>query len=79
MNLDDIREYANRDWHRVEESKRQFWIDRKQTLSPGEALAVAEGLRLHVKALRPDWPSPAERAEDLATHIRVSAGLRSVR
>ena len=63
----------------MEQAKRRFWSERKQTLSPGEALAIADGLRLHVRALRPDWPSAQERAEDLAVHARVAASLRRVR
>ena len=42
------------------------------------ALAVADGLRRHVKALRPDWPSAEDRERDLEVHARVSEGLRSV-
>jgi len=76
---EDIQAFAGRDWGLVEQAKRRFWSQRKKTLSPGEALAVAEGLRLHVRALRPEWPSAKERAEDLETHARVGASLRRVR
>lgn len=79
MNRDDIRAFAERNWGLVEQAKRRFWSERKKRLSPGEALAIAEGLRLHVRALRPDWPSAQERAEDLEVHARVAASLRSVR
>lgn len=79
MNFDDIRAFAGRDWRLLEEVKRRCWIERKRLLSPAEALAVAEALRLHVRAIRPDWPSPAERAEDLEVHATVSASLRRVR
>jgi len=79
VNHDDIKAFAERDWGLVEQAKRRFWRQRKQVLSPGEALAIAEGLRLHVRALRPDWPSAKERAEDLEVHARVAASLRSVR
>jgi len=79
VNRDDIRAFAERNWGLVEQAKRRFWSERKKRLSPGEALAIAEGLRLHVRALRPDWPSAQERAEDLEVHARVAASLRSVR
>jgi hypothetical protein len=79
VNRGDIEAFAGRDWGLVEQAKRRFWSQRKRVLSPGEALAIAEGLRLHVRALRPDWPSAKERAEDLAVHARVAASLRSVR
>jgi hypothetical protein len=76
---DDLKAYAGREWAQVEESKRRYWAKRKTILSPAEALEVAEGLRRHVRAMRPDWPSPAERATDLEVHARVSASLRRVR
>jgi hypothetical protein len=76
---EEIRAFAGREWARVEESKRRYWAERKKVLSPAEALEVAEGLRRHVRAMRPDWPSPAERARDLEVHARVSASLRRVR
>jgi hypothetical protein len=79
VNHDDIRAFARREWGLVAAAKRRYWIERKRALSPAEALAVAERLRLHVRALRPDWPSPAERAADLEAHARVSGSLRSVR
>lgn len=79
MNREDIRAFAGRNWGLVEQAKRRFWRERKQTLSPVEALAIGDGLRRHVRALRPDWPSEKERAEDLEVHARVAASLRSVR
>lgn len=78
MKRDDIKAFAGRDWGFVEQAKRRFWSERKQLLSPGEALAIAEGLRLHVRALRPDWPSAKERGQDLEVHARVAASLRRV-
>jgi hypothetical protein len=79
VNHDEIRAFAGREWPVVEEAKRRYWANRKKALSPAEALAVAEGLRLHVRALRPDWPSLDERADDLEMHAKVAARLRSVR
>lgn len=79
MTDDEIRAYAGRDWSLIDESKRGHWAERKKGLSPAEALAVAEALRLHARAIRPDWPSLAERAVDIEVHSRVGACLRSVR
>jgi hypothetical protein len=79
VNHDEIRAFAGREWPLVEEAKQRYWTERKRTLSPAKALEVAEGLRCHVRALRPDWPSLTERAEDLEMHAKVSACLRSVR
>jgi hypothetical protein len=75
---DEIKAYAGRDWSLVEESKRRYWAERKRALSPAEALRMAEALWRHVRAIRPDWPSPSERAADVEVHARVSACLRRV-
>ena len=79
MNEDDLRSFAGRDWRLVERAKERYWIERKKALSPAEALAIAESLRLHARSLRPDWPSEAERMEDAEVHARVSASLRLAR
>jgi hypothetical protein len=79
MHPDHLRAFALRPWAEIEEAKSRYWIARKAELSPAEALAVAEALRVHARALRPDWPSPAERAADLEAHARVAADLRRVR
>lgn len=63
----------------VERSKARYWAEAKRKLTPLEALRIGDELRRQVELLRPDWPTPEERAEDVATHARVSAMLRSVR
>jgi hypothetical protein len=79
VNGADIRAYASRDWPLVAASKRRHAIAWKRSLSPAAALKIADDLRRHVQALRPDWPSPAERGADIEAHARVTADLRSVR
>lgn len=78
MDADDIRAFARRDWNAIAESKAGFWAERKPAMTPDEALAVAEGLRRHARALRPDWPDIRERDDDLAVHARVAEALRAV-
>jgi hypothetical protein len=73
---EDLVAYARRDWAAAEERKRAHWAAEK--LTPEESLRVGDDLRRHVAALRPDWPSAAERQSDLATHIRVAESLRRV-
>lgn len=63
----------------MERSKARYWVDARRRMTPLEAFRVADDMRRHVELLRPDWPTPEERAEDWATHARVSAMLRSVR
>jgi len=78
VNRDDILAFARRDWAMVAESKTRYWLERKRTLSAAELLAVGDQLRRHALTVRPDWPTEAERAADLATHERVTEALRAV-
>jgi hypothetical protein len=79
VNPEDIRAFARRDWAAVADAKARFWADRKRTMTPSEALATAEMLRRHARAIRPDWPDSRERGEDWAVHVHVSEALRAVR
>jgi len=78
MTREDIRAFARRDWATVAEAKARFWAERKWAMTASDALATAEMLRQHARRLRPDWPSPDERAADLAHHVRLSEALRAV-
>lgn len=78
MTPDEIREFAERDWSAIEREKERYWIERKESLSPTDALRIGDALREHARMLHPDWPSPADRDADLAMHQRVSEALRSV-
>lgn len=79
MTRAEIVAFARRDWAAVEAAKADDWAERKASMSAGRLLALADGLRSGVAALRPDWPSEAERAADLATHVELSERLRGVR
>lgn len=78
MTRDDLVQFARRDWSALESSKAAYWAGRKRGMAPAEILELGEQLRQHVRRLRPDWPSEAERAEDRATHERVSGALRAL-
>ncbi len=74
-----IRAFVQRDRAGVDDAKQEFWLGRKRALGPAEGIRIANALREQVIAQHPGWPSPEERAADLATHERVSAALRRVR
>lgn len=78
MDPDGIREFMQRDWARVADSKTTFWRERKRGQPVAELLTAADALRRHARALRPDWPSAQDRADDLAAHVRVSEALGAV-
>jgi hypothetical protein len=72
-----VLEFAGRDWARVAEAKATFWLNRKRGSSPAELLAMGDQLLRHAQSVRPDWPGEAERAADLAVHLRVAEALRA--
>jgi len=79
MTRAEIVAFARRDWAAVEAAKVDDWAERKASMSAGRLLALADALRRGVAALRPDWPSEAERAADFATHVELSKRLHGVR
>lgn len=50
----------------------------KRRLDADGALRIGDSLHELVRALRPDWPSDEERAEDLRSHEAVARKLRLV-
>lgn len=77
MTRDDLVRFATRDWTAVEESKAAYWVERKRQMSPAEVLELGDSLRRHAASVRPNWPGEADRADDRATHQRVSEALRA--
>jgi hypothetical protein len=59
-------------------AKDLYWREHVQRYGPAAGVALAEELRRQVLALRPGWPSPAERDLDHAAHLRVSHALSLV-
>lgn len=75
----DLTAYADRGrWEAVEEASSAHWLARKRELGPIGGIRDAADLWDAVRAVRPDWPSGADRDADLETDIRVSEALRSV-
>lgn len=78
MTRDDLVRFATRDWSAIADDKARYWADRKASMSPADVLQLGDDLRRHALAVRPDWPSAADRAADRETHRRVSEALRAV-
>jgi hypothetical protein len=74
----DLKAFAERDWAAVADLKVAYWANLKTTTGPGLAIEVGDELRRHAIALRAKWPTAEDRREDLATHARVTAALKSV-
>ncbi len=78
MDRTAILEFVRRDWALVAEAKSTFWRNRKSGRSAAEILAMGDQLRRHAQAVRPDWPTEAERVADLEVHARVAEALHAV-
>jgi hypothetical protein len=73
-----LRAFIERDWGSAARDKERYWRDYKRLHGPAAGIRIADELRRQVLAARPDWPSEEERAEDLATHLRIIDVLRRV-
>lgn len=78
MGHEDFVRFARRDWAAVAEAKERQWLRQKRSMSPAEALHSIDLMRRHALAMRPSWPSRAEREADMSTHQRVGQALRAV-
>ncbi|MCC6902540.1 MAG: hypothetical protein IT377_26450 [Polyangiaceae bacterium] len=59
-------------------AKELYWREYKLRHGPLAGIRVADELRRQVIAQRPDWPTPAERADDHAAHLRALDALARV-
>lgn len=71
MKREDLRAYAQRDWHVAETLKQEHWVREVAERGPMATFEASQALWEHMRSLRPDWPSPDERHEDLAHHIAL--------
>ena len=75
VELEAIRAFVRRDRARVEALKRAHHAKRYREQGAGPGMALAQGLWLHARRVRPQWPTAQDRADDLAHHIAVKARL----
>lgn len=68
---EDLRAYAQRAWHAAEALKQEHWAREVAERGPLATFAVSQALWQHMRSVRPDWPSPDERREDLAHHVAL--------
>jgi hypothetical protein len=67
-----IREYVERDWAAVRESKDAYWAARIERLGPIEGLRIADELRRQMLLRDPAWPDARLREDDLLAHARLA-------
>ena len=69
--FEDVRAYAQRAWKVAEARKQEHWAREFVEHGPQATFEASQVLWRHMRSLRPDWPSPEERREDLAHHIAL--------
>jgi hypothetical protein len=75
MDPASVRHFVERPWALIRAAKRRRWAEAVQADGPEPSLRASRALWLHMRRVRPDWPSDAERAEDLAHHLELKRCL----
>ena len=75
MDASSVRRYLDRPWEVLRAAKRRYWAEELTARGPEAPLQASRALWLHMRRVRPDWPSDAERAEDLARHLELKRCL----
>ena len=65
----DVRAYAARAWRLPAELEQEHWTRELIERGPLATFDVSQALLEHMRPVRPDWPSEAERREDPAHHV----------
>ena len=71
MDRADLRRFADRDHAAVERLKRAHWVRVYREQGGLATWRAGQALLEHVRRLYPDFPSPQERAADLAHHLEL--------
>ncbi len=78
MNPADIRAFVRRDRAPVEEEKRAHWAEAYRERGPEETMLAAARMYEYARAVRPDFPTEADLAEDLAHQIAFKKQLMAI-
>ena len=70
-----IRRFVDRPWELLRAAKRRYWADEVTGRGAESSLRASRALWLHMRRVRPDWPSDPERAADLAHHLELKGCL----
>ena len=70
----DVRAYAHRPWPAAEALKQQHWA-RELASNPLATLEASQALWVHMRQINPEWPTEAERREDLAHHVALKRAI----
>ena len=75
MNPQHLRDFLQRDWETAAARKREHWVREFAACGAVATLEASAALWRHMRAVRPDWPTPEQRQEDLDHHIAVKRAI----
>jgi hypothetical protein len=75
VHADDLRAYARRPWHLLAALERDHWAREMAARGPLVTLEVSQGLWTHMRSVRPDWPTEADRRADLTHHVALKRAI----
>ena len=71
MTESSLVEYANRNWAKTAGQDRLHWAREYRRHGHAATWNASRSLWLHMKTVRRDWPSQADRQLDLENHLRL--------
>ena len=74
MQDEALRAYARRPWHMAAALKQEHWA-RELSTNPLATFEASQALWVHMRQIRPDWPTEAERQDDLAHHVALKRAI----
>ena len=66
------------DWAALRAADRDYWVAEFARAGPATSLRASVALWRHMRAVRPEWPTTAEREADLRHHIEIKRLLARV-
>lgn len=66
------------DWAALESVERRYWADEYARDGAAASLRASAALRQHMRSVRADWPTAAERDADLRHHVHTQHLLARV-
>ncbi|MGH7366267.1 MAG: hypothetical protein ACREKQ_15525 [Candidatus Rokuibacteriota bacterium] len=75
MDAAHVQAFLRRPWDSLAVLEREHWAREFARRGPAATLEVSRLLWEHMRRVRPDWPSDAERREDLRHHIALKSAI----
>ena len=75
MDAADAQAFLRRPWDFMAALEREHWAREFARRGPAATLEVSRVLWEHMRRIRPDWPSDAERRQDLAHHVALKGAI----